>query len=280
MLHHDIEYERLLQPQEDGYDIQVFKEIKKSQGYVEVNYPSSLVKFHGKVAVLPKNKGELEYLNLIDFNPIVDFYASVWPLGYENIRQLVDVYAPNLEPDTNYSGQHDGSEFGHPGAWGIMSSLIQHDPAATLANLMHELMHWKLVALGFGTKANTFFPTTQEFILNHESELCWSIVNSYADTAQPAVGNKPTDRPVSASLHAYLSFLGVAYTHSQVLKIQPDNFESQFKMKRWGERFDKCLDEIWKVGKFTPKGQRLMMGVAKWTADFYYEAKQHKLHLL
>ena len=73
MLHHDIDYERLLQPQEDGYDIQVFKDIKKSQGYVEVNYPSSLVKFHGKVAVLPKNKGELEYLNLIDFNSIADF---------------------------------------------------------------------------------------------------------------------------------------------------------------------------------------------------------------
>lgn len=280
MLYHDVDYERILQPQEDMYDVQVFKEIKKSKGYVEVEYPSSMVKFHGKVAILPTDKQSLDYLNTVDFERIADFYSRAWPLGYDSIRHLVDVYVPNIDSTTNYSGQYDGTDFEHTGAWGVMSSLVTHDPAATLANLIHELMHWKLVALGFGTKANTFFPTTQDFILNHESELCWSIVNSYADTAQPAVGNKPTDRPVSASLHAYLSFLGVAYTHSQVLKIQPNNYESQFKMKRWGERFDKCLDEIWKVGKFTPKGQRLMMGVAKWTADFYYEARQHKLHLL
>ena len=94
-------------------------------------------------------------------------------------------------------------------------------------------MHWKLVALGFGNKANVFFPTTQEFILNHESELCWYIVNSYADTAQPAVGNKPTNRPVSASLHAYLSFLAVAHVHVKNLQIDSNNEESRVKAARW-----------------------------------------------
>jgi hypothetical protein len=271
---HDIAYERVLQPQEDGYDIHVFNEIKKSQGYIPVEYPTSMLKFHGKVAVLPRSEKDAAYLNTIDFGPIADFYSRAWPLGYENVRQLVDAYIPNADPNTNFSGQHDGAEFEHPGGWGIMSSLVTYDPAATLANLIHELMHWKLVALGFGLRANTFFPTTQDFILNHESELCWSIVNSYADTAQPAVGNKPTDRPVSASIHAYLSFLGVAYTHTQVLKVDPNNHESQWRMKRWGSRFDKCLDEIWKVGKFTPNGQRLMIGVSKWTSDFFYEARQ------
>lgn len=271
---YEIDYDRILQPQEDGYDIKVFQEIKKSKGYIPVDYPSSMVKFHGKVAVLPPSEHAVDYLNNINFERIANYYSAAWGLGYNNVRQLVDAYIPNIDPNTNFSGQHDGEEFGHPGAWGIMSSLVTHDPAATLANLVHELMHWKLVALGFGLRANTFFPTTQEFILNHESELCWSIVNSYADTAQPAVGNKPTNRPVSASLHAYLSFLGVAYTHTQVLKIDPNNDESQWRMKRWGSRFDKCLDEIWKVGKFTPKGQRLMIGVAKWTSDFFYEARK------
>jgi hypothetical protein len=270
----DIQYDRVLQPQEDGYDIQVFQEIKKSKGYVPVDYPSSMVKFHGKVAVLPKSERDVSYLNNINFERIANYYSATWSLGYKNIRELVDAYVPDINENDNISGQYDGEEFGHPGAWAIMSTLTVQNPAATFANLIHELMHWKLVALGFGNKANVFFPTTQEFILNHESELCWSIVNSYADTAQAAVGNKPTNRPVSASLHAYLSFLGVAYTHSQILKIDPTNNESSFKMQRWGTRFDKCLDEIWKVGKFTPKGQRLMMGVSNWTSDFFYEARQ------
>jgi hypothetical protein len=279
VMFHIIDYTRLLQPQEDGYDISVFSQIKKEKGYVNVEYPDLMRKFNGQVAVVPKNEQNWQYVQQINFDKITKTCETIWPLGYNNFCQLVDAYIPWIEEETNYSGQHDGEEFGHQGGWGIMSSLIHNDPAALFANLMHELMHWKLVALGFGNKANVFFPTTQEFILNHESELCWSIVNSYADTAQPAVGNKPTNRPVSASLHAYLSFLAVANVHVRNLQIDPNNEESRIKARRWASRFDKCLDELWKVGKFTDKGTRLMMGVSKWTGDFFYEAKQVK-HLL
>lgn len=276
---HEIDYARVLQPQEDGYDIQVFQTIKNSKGYVAVDYPTSILRFHKKVAVVPKNEQDWNYVQQVDFLNISQTCERIWPLGYNNFCSLVDAYVPWVEQGTNYSGQHDGEEFGHQGGWAIMSSLIDDNPSALFANLMHELMHWKLVALGFGNKANVFFPTTQEFILNHESELCWSIVNSYADTAQPAVGNKPTDRPVSASLHAYLSFLAVAHVHVKNLQIDPNNEESKVKASRWASRFDKCLDELWKVGRFTDKGTRLMMGVSKWTADFFYEAKQVR-HLL
>ena len=271
---HEIDYARVLQPQEDGYDIQVFQTIKNNNGLARIDYPDFMVKFNGHVAVIPKSEQDWNYVQQVNFNHISNTCQRIWPLGYNNFCHLVDAYIPWVEQGTNYSGQHDGEEFGHQGGWGIMSSLIDDNPSALFANLMHELMHWKLVALGFGNKANVFFPTTQEFILNHESELCWSIVNSYADTAQPAVGNKPTNRPVSASLHAYLSFLAVAHVHVKNLKIDPNNQESQFKSRRWASRFDKCLDELWKVGRFTDKGTRLMMGVSKWTADFFYEAKE------
>jgi len=276
---HTIDYARVLQPQEDGYDIQIFKEIKNNNGYNVIEYPDIMVRFNGSVAVVPKSEKDWEHIQQINFDSITNKCQLIWPLGYNNFCQLVDAYVPWIEEGSNYSGQHDGVEFGHQGGWGVMSTLIDKDPSALFANLMHELMHWKLVALGFGNKANVFFPTTQEFILNHESELCWSIVNSYADTAQPTVGNKPTDRPVSASLHAYLSFLAVANVHVRNLQIDPNNGESRAKAKRWGSRFDKCLDELWKVGRFTDKGTRLMMGVSKWTGDFFYEAKQVK-HLL
>lgn len=276
---HEIDYERVLQPQEDGYDVQVFQKIKNDNGFISVDYPDSILRFHKKVAVVPKSEQDWNHVQKVDFLNISKTCERIWPLGYNNFCTLVDAYIPWVEQETNYSGQYDGEEFGHQGGWGIMSSLIDDNPSALFANLMHELMHWKLVALGFGLRANTFFPTTQEFILNHESELCWSIVNSYADTAQPAVGNKPTNRPVSASLHAYLSFLAVAHVHIKNLQIDSNNEESRVKAARWASRFDKCLDELWKVGKFTNKGTRLMMGISKWTGDFFYEAKQVK-HLL
>lgn len=273
----NIDYSRVLKPQEDGYDIQVFKEIKKNNGFVHIDYPPSMVKLHGHVAFLPKSKEDLDTLQKINFEPLADLFNHVYPIGYQNLCQLVDVCVPDFE-NKGISGQYDGVDFNHPHAWGVMTTLY-YNPSATMANLMHELMHWKLVSLGFGTKANTFFPTTDEFILNDESELCWSIVNSYADTAQPAVGNKPTDRPVSASLHAYVSFLAVTHVHISFLKKGYLSEESLAKIQLWGSRFDRCLNELWKVGKFTNKGMRLMMGVTEWTNDFYKELDTIK-HLL
>lgn len=263
----EVDYSKVLKPQEDGYDINFFNEIKKTKGYVPIDYPTNLRKFNNKIAFLPKSEHDMELLEKINFEPLADLFHHVYPVGYRNISELVDVCVPDFE-DKGISGEYDGEDFNHPNAWGIMTT-IYYNPSATMANLMHELMHWKLLSLGFGVKANTFFPTTKEFILNDESELCWSIVNSYSDTAQPEVGGKPTDRPVSASLHAYVSFLAVAHVHINFLSKGYLSEESLAKTYRWGSRFDKCLNELWKVGKFTDKGTRLMMGVTEWTSDFY-----------
>jgi len=271
-----VDYSRVLEPQADGYDIQFFQTVKKQQNWVPHEYPTSLLKFNNTLAVLPRDAQQLNTIQGIDFEPVRQYYEKIYPLGYRNITGLVDFYVPDFNQNNNISGQFGGADVGHSGGWGIMSTFVHTNFAPTFVNLMHELMHWKMVALGFGTGPNTFFPTTQEFILNHESELCWSIVNSYADTAQPAVGGKPTNRPVSASLHAYLSFLSVAYTHVQVLRVDPKNNEAIYKSNLWGTRFNKCLDEIWKVGKFTNNGISLMQGISKWTAQFHREYAEVK----
>lgn len=273
----DVDYSRIIKPQEDSYDIDFFKEIKKNKGYVAVDYPSNLRKFHGNVAFLPKSEQDLNTLQKINFDPLADLFLMVYPIGYKNICELVDVCVPDFS-DKGISGQYDGHDFNHPHAWGVMTT-IYYNPSATLANLMHELMHLKLLSIGFGKSANTFFPTTNEFILNDESELCWSIVNSYEDTAQPEVGGVPTDRPVSASLHAYVSFLAVSHVHINFLKKGYLSEESLAKTHIWGSRFDKSLNELWKVGKFTDKGTRLMMGITEWTNDFYRDLYGIK-HLL
>jgi hypothetical protein len=264
-----IDYSKILQPQEDGYDVEVFNKIKYSKGYTKDHvFPSSFLKFDDKVIVLPTNESSHTSIKLYDFNHDQDYYRRGYNVGYTCLTDLLDIFVPVFTPDNNISGQMDGESCGYPNSW-VIRCTMSDNPAVTFTNLMHELMHWKLVALGFGTGANTFFPTTQEFILNDSDELCWSIVNSYDNTAQAAVGNKATNRPVSASIHAYLSFLSVAYSYVQFLKIDPENAEARFKSRQWGERFDKSLNEIWKVGRFTDSGYRLMYGITNWTADFF-----------
>jgi hypothetical protein len=267
------DYSRVIRPQEDFYDIRVMKHLKKNMGWKQYEYPSRLMRLNNSVCILPReNMNELQRILNINFVKMENSWENTWQLGYNNICSLVDIITPDFSGETSNISGHvpDTSKYGYPDAWGIMST-INGDPSMVFTNVFHELMHWKLLALGFGTGPNKFFPTTKEFILNDESELCWSIVNSYADTAQPAVGNKPTDRPVSASLHAYVSFLGVAYSYVQFLKLDPTNQNALYKTKLWGSRFDKSFNELLKIGTFTDKGQQLMKGLGMWTSDFYKE---------
>jgi hypothetical protein len=270
----NIDYSRVLQPQEDLYDITVMRELKLRNGWQKHTFPKQLLKFDNKICVLPQNsQAELSKVLNVNYNLLENTWKTVWPLGYTNIIELVDIITPNFPqtPEQNFSGHVPNTGmYGYPNVWGIMST-VGDNPSVIFTNIFHELMHWKLLALGFGTGPNTFTPTTDEFILNDQTELCWSIVNSYADTAQPAVGNKPTDRPVSAALHAYVSFLGVAYSYVQFLKLDPTNQVARQKAYQWGSRFGKSYNELLKIGKFTDKGQQLMTGLGMWTSDFYKE---------
>jgi hypothetical protein len=271
------DYSRVIQPQEDFYDITVMNNLKIKKRWAPHTYPAQLLKFDNRICMLPKDSTtEFPKVLNINYNQLENTWKRAWNLGYNNIVNLVDIITPHFpevgKPEQNFSGHvPDTARYGYPNVWGIMSTFGNQEPEVIFTNIFHELMHWKLLALGFGTGPNTFFPTTKDFILNDESELCWSIVNSYADTAQPAVGNKPTDRPVSASLHAYVSFLGVAYSYVQFLKVNPNSHVAKAKAKQWGSRFDKSFNELLKVGKFTDNGQQLMKGLGKWTSDFYKE---------
>jgi hypothetical protein len=68
-----------------------------------------------------------------------------------------------------------------------------------------------------------------------------------------------------------VSFLGVAYSYVQFLKVDPTNQVARQKAYRWGSRFGKSFNELLKIGKFTDKGQQLMTGLGMWTSDFYKE---------
>ena len=131
---HVIDYTRLLQPQEDYYDIGVFTEIKKEKGYVNVDYPDLMRKFNGQVAVVPKNEQNWQYVQQINFDKITKTCETIWPLGYNNFCRLVDAYIPWIEEGTNYSGQHDGEEFGHQGGWD--EALMVLVPIAVFVGLL------------------------------------------------------------------------------------------------------------------------------------------------
>jgi hypothetical protein len=142
--------------------------------------------------------------------------------------------------------------------------------------MLHEMTHWKFTALGFGKGCTPevfdMLQHNNEFVLNPIEELHHSIVNSYADTAQPAVGKKPTGRPISASIHAYGSFLGEAHV---ALKFGRHDIKKNIQWfayaKKWGSRLEESMEALMRGAKTTPKGAQLLLGMYKWTKQFQEE---------
>ena len=86
------------------------------------------------------------------------------------------------------------------------------------------------------------------------------------------MGNKPTGRPISASLHAYGSFLGEAEVAMKFVQYSPQKYHRWlFYAKKWGDRLDESLEAIMLGTKTTTKGAQLLLGLYRWTKDYQEE---------
>lgn len=276
----EIDYSRILQPQEDGYDILVFKHIKAQKGFVKKEFPNIIKRFDNKIYVHSWNQNSLP-APMVDadsllINEVEREAKQATPLEYNMLSELVDVLTPiQCNNGNEYSCQHAAVEY--PNSWMVMAPVTK-DPAMTIRNMCHEMTHWKFTALGFGRGCTpTIFDMLEhdnQFVLNPIEELHHSIVNSYADTAQAAVGHKASGRPISASIHAYGSFIIEAQVALRFARYNPQKYFTWFGYaKKWGSRLDESMEALLKGAKTTPKGAQLLLGLYKWTKDFQYEYK-------
>jgi hypothetical protein len=270
-----IDYSKIIQAQPDEYDIQVYQQIKKERGFVKKEFP------YGKLAGMYihtwMTKADMEADYFVDqrlLNNVASEAERAVPYIWKSITSLVDVFTPIDCVDGNeFSCQHAARAY--PNSWIVMAPLTE-DPVITVRNMYHEMIHWKFTALGFGKGCTPevfdMLHTTDEFVLNPVSELHHSIVNSYDDTAQSAVGHKASGRPISASLHAYGSFLGEAEVALKFVQYNPQKYYSWLGYaKKWGDRLDESLEAIMKGTKATAKGAQLLLGLYRWTKDYQEE---------
>ncbi len=276
----EIDYSRILQPQEDGYDVLVYKQIKKEKGFIKKELPDIVKRFNKSIYIhtwKPRElPSQLVHPNSYLIDKIEHEASTIVPIEYKMLTELVDVLTP-IECNTGneYSCQHAAVEY--PNAWIVMAPVTD-DPAVTIRNMCHEMTHWKFTFLGFGKGCTPevfdMLEHNNEFVLNPIEELHHSIVNSYADTAQASVGHKASGRPISASIHAYGSFLIEAQVALRFARYNPQKYYRWFGYARkWGSRLDESMDALLRHAKTTPNGAQLLLGLYKWTRDFQEEYK-------
>lgn len=270
-----IDYSKIIQAQPDGYDVQVYQQIKQQRGFVKKQFPFDS---YGSVYIHCFNQETLStqyYNNTELLDELFTVAPRAVPVIWNTISNLVDVFTPiRLADDGNeYSCQLSSHDY--PNSWIVMAPLSD-DIVITVRNMYHEMIHWKFTSLGFGKGVTPdvfdMLETTDEFVLNPVTELHHSIVNSYDDTAQSAVGNKATGRPISASLHAYGSFLGEAEVALRFVQYNPQKYYSWMGYaKKWGDRLDDSLEAIMLGTKTTAKGAQLLLGLYQWTREYQEE---------
>jgi hypothetical protein len=270
-----VDYSKIIQAQPDGYDIQVYKQIKAERGFVKKQFPyGTAAGMYVHTWMTKENMAADYFFDERMLNAVVYEAENAVPTIWKSITNLVDVFTPVACLNGNeFSCQHAAREY--PNSWIVMAPLTE-DPVITVRNMYHEMIHWKFTALGFGKGCTPevfdMLHTTDEFVLNPVTELHHSIVNSYADTAQSSVGNKATGRPISASLHAYGSFLGEAEVALRFVQYNPRKYYSWLGYaKKWGSRLDESLEAIMKGTQATAKGAQLLLGLYRWTREYQRE---------
>ncbi len=267
-----VDYSRVLQPQADGYDVAFFLALKKANGFVRRAIPEMPRMLDRQVPIggwRPQRFAlEVPSESATHYDLLESGSRLAAPVFFNMVTRLLDVLTA-IEC-------HDGIEKSalcptarYPGAWIVITSMTD-DPAIALRGIMHELMHQKLITMGFGTHAS-FLDTGDEFIANDQQRLHHSIVNSYADTMQPYMP-APIGRPMAACIHAYASFLAAA---AATLKFVPHDARRAAAhlgfVSKWSER----LDESWKAiaagAQPSAKGEQLLRGLEYWTHEHLRE---------
>lgn len=267
-----VDYSRVLQPQDDGYDVDFFLELKKSKGFVRRDIPEMRSMFDQQVKIggwrsqpfhqeVPCQDGAYYALLESVSKQAVPVYSNM-------ITKLLDVLTCiDYYANTERSGLCPTARY--PGAWIVLTS-ISEDPAVGLRGIMHEMMHQKLITLGFGTHLS-FLDTGDEFIFNDKEKLHHSIVNSYADSMQRYM-EAPIGRPMAACIHGYVSFLSTIAATVKLVKHDPQRASSYLRyVKRWTDRLDQSWKAIADGAQPSAKGEQLLQGLENWTRDYLLE---------
>jgi hypothetical protein len=267
-----VDYSRVLQPQADAYDVDFFLALKAANGFVRRDFPEMRSLFDQQVKIggwrSPPFHQEVPCQTGAYYALLESASKQVAPVYFGMIAKLLDVltcidYHSNLEQ----SGLCPTARY--PGAWIVLTS-INEDPAVALGGIMHELMHQKLITLGFGTH-QSFLDTGDEFIFNDKQQLHHSIVNSYADTMQPYM-SAPVGRPMAACIHGYASFLAVAATTLKFVKHDARRAPAYLRsVKKWTDRMDESWKAIVDGAQPSRKGEQLLEGLGNWTREHLLE---------
>lgn len=257
-----VEWARLAQPQDDGYDTRIIEEYaaktyqwtaKRSE---QANWLDGAVRlrnddFQPSPDLLP---APFDHPNIL----LGEQYLRAWPAMFTQAQRLLtDIWVVDWRlagPGGRgcFCGTVGGNGFGF-----IFSSVF--DPVGFMEGIVHELGHWKLHALGIHFEA-----WDDLIIANKPEELFVSSIR------------KDKLRPMGAVLHAHYSYLNVLQLDLAALPFRPGEFEHQGDLSNIRLNVERTLEgqaTIDKEARWTEAGAEFWKGAQAWTEQLLSQAR-------
>lgn len=254
-----VEWSKVAEPQEDGYDIKVTLALAQEERQWEkpktINPPTFC---DGQVGLrlwpfgnTPNRElvpGPVEHPNLFQAEK---FLKELWPKGYEQFTQLVGEVYP-MTFSEHKEGTGIGSCSGHNVQRPFTIYVTHFDAFGTAESMLHEMAHIKLRCLGVQVE------TCSRLILNDSSELYVSPLRSFK-------------RPMTAVVHAFYSWLHL--TELDVRLAPHNRVRASLRLQRNCDWIGQMLCEIRSNVRLDRAGEAFIKPMYAWAERLLVEGR-------
>lgn len=189
-----IEWERVPEPQSDGYDSALVREFAMRRRYAFQSPASRVMQFDGHVPILPNcSWGPEQFKPAPIDDPNIAIGCDMiraWPSAFDQCRRLLSAIfvSTTVGEETNTWGSCSGPG---PSGFGSVCATV-YNPVGFAEAIVHEMAHHKLKSLGV------------------ELESASRLLVNIPDARFPSPIRYDKLRPMSAVLHAEYSYIYVA----------------------------------------------------------------------
>jgi|HubBroStandDraft_6_1064221.scaffolds.fasta_scaffold00172_23 HEXXH motif-containing protein len=248
-----VEWERLAEPQADNYDSVQVLELGLERGYTLQRAASPVMKFDGRVAVLPNYSWDSRQFRPASIDdPTISVGCDIihtWPSAFEQCRSLLSaIFVSNtVGADARTWGSYSG-----PGSCGFGSvcATVDH-PVGFAEAIVHEMAHHKLRAIGVD------FESASELLANPPGEVF------------PSPIRYDKLRPMSAVLHAEYSYTYIAAL--DIAAIRADNPMSEdiarFSLAKYLPKLDFGIRVLQESAVTDSAGARFLTAFSCWVEE-------------
>lgn len=278
-----IEWKRIAEPQEDGYDTRAILRASKSNALPHFkkikplpNANQRTLFFDNQVSIQHVHK-ESPYTGLVNAplaHPNIALaaeYVRLWPAVFHQFQALIRCFHPLMTPVRVKQRVLASSSGCQENEFGVIYATVEH-PMTLAEALVHEMAHHKLFALGVG--------------IDKASRL----INNPPDVLYVSPVIKDRRRPMTAVFHAEYSFAHILHLDLLMLKAKQDHTAIDMLLQLLAYTLSAVaegFDEVRTYIKVDRAGRRFVDGFLPWadrliqqgetTLDqYYYKQRQSK----